>query len=115
MSDEDISIGAAVGIAIVITLILSVALTLSVVYISYKVWIIKQKKATNSEGDVQSSAKPTVSAKDSDVYVFPDNLQSARHQSDLLATIQPNPAYPMQQFDAKEDEQVYVNVNSTYY
>ena len=53
-----------------------------------------------------------VSANDSDVYEFSDNLQSTRYQGDSLVTIQPNPAYSMHQFDTKEDGLVYANINS---
>jgi len=53
-----------------------------------------------------------VSTNDSDVYEFPDNLQSTRYQADPLVTIQPNPVYSMHQFDTKEDRLVYANINS---
>ena len=83
-----------------------------VVYIACKAWKKKQKRAANSEEDVPSRAKPMVSAKDSDVYEFPDNPQSTRYQADPLVTMQPNPAYSMHQFDTKKDGLVYANINS---
>ena len=83
-----------------------------VVYIVCKAWTKKQKTATNSEEDVPSSVKPMVSAKDSDVYEFPDNPQSLRYQADPLVTMQPNPAYSIHRFDTKEDGLVYANINS---
>jgi len=107
MSGEDFSVGAAIGITFATTLILSVALNLLLMYVVYKVWTKKQKKATDSEEDVPSSAKPMVSAKDSDVYEFPE---CTRYQGDPLATIQPNPAYSMQQFEPKKDKPVYANI-----
>ena len=107
-SDDSLSTGAAVGITFVVTLLLSVAFTLLVVYIVYKIRTRKEQAA--SEDEVPTSAKPIVTAKDSDVYEFPENVQSPRYQGDPLATIQPNPSYDMHYFGTKNDKPVYANV-----
>jgi len=92
----------------VVTSILSVAITLLVVYMVYKVKTRKENKA--SEERVPSSAKPVLSAKDSDVYEFPENIQSPRYQSDPLATIQPNPSYDVHYFGGQSDKPIYANI-----
>jgi len=107
-SDEEFSIGAAIGITFVVTLILSVAFTLLVVYIVYKVWIVEQKTTTDIEDNLPLSAKPIVSANNSNVHEF--HHQSTRYQSNPLATVKPNSAHAMHKFDDKDDIQISDNI-----
>jgi len=113
-SNEENSIGAAIGITFVVTLILSVAFTLFVVYIVYKVWIVKQKaylvnqKTTTDIGDnVPLSAEPMVSAKNSNVYDISDNVQ---FMSNPQATIQLNSVLALHKLDAEDETQVSDNI-----
>jgi len=76
----------------------------------YKIKALKENTRTRSEEQVPSSAKPIVSAKDSNMYEFPENLDSSRYQGDPLATIQPNPSYDVHYFGAQEEKPVYANI-----
>ena len=107
-SDDSLSTGAAIGITFVVTSILSVAITLMVAYMVYKIKTRKENK--DSVEEVPTSAKPIVSAKGGDVYEYPENLDSTRYQGDPLATIQPNPSYDVHYFGASKDKPVYANI-----
>ena len=109
-SDEEFSIGAAIGITFIVTLILSVTFTLLVAYILHKVWIVKQKTTTDVEDNLPLSAEPIVSANNSDVHEFPDDDQSTSYQSNPLATVKPNSSHAMHKFDDKDDIQVSDNI-----
>jgi len=113
-SDDKSSNGAAIGITFTVTLILSVAFTLLVVCIVYKVWIekqrtwiVNQKTTTDVADNVPLSAEPMVSADDSMLHDFPDDDQSMRYQSNPLATSKPVSANSEAQIHAKDDYQVY--------
>jgi len=76
----------------------------------YKIKARKENTHTTSEEQVPSRAKPMVSDKDSDVYEFPENVESPRYQNAPLATIHINPSYDAHCFGAQEEEPVYANI-----
>ena len=110
--DEGLSVPTAVGITFVITLLLSVSITLLIVYIVYK---IKKPTAKNVPSSVSaiaagapvpemSTIKGAASSTYED-YEYPEN--NTRYQSDPSAVLQPNPAYSMEGFDKEE---IYENI-----
>lgn len=106
------STATAVGITFVATLIISILLTLLIVYIVYK---IRQSTSNNKpspvsavisvaslpRGDSTIKATPTSC---NDDYEYPENYKSrddptTRYQRNPSAPLQPNPAYSMEPFD----------------
>ena len=117
--DGGLSVPAAVGITFVITLIISISVTLLIVYIVYKVYKIKKPAAKNVPSSVSaivagtpvpnmSTIKEATSGTNGD-YEYPEN--NPRYQSDPSAVLQPNPAYSMEGFDKDENAQIYENLS----
>ena len=75
----------------------------------YKIKTRKENKTSVEK--VPTIAKPKLSYKDSDVYEYPENLESTRYQGDPLATIQPNPSYDVHNLGAKKDSEIPVYAN----
>ena len=113
--DEDVlSVPAAVGITFVVTLVLSVFITLVIVYIVYKM----KKKPAKDEARVAfsstlmtnraSTIKVSQSSCDDENYKLTDNMEQAesetRYQKSPTTTMQANPTYGVPQ-------STYENVN----
>ena len=123
MNDDNGSdVPAAVGITFVVTVLITVALTLLIVFVVYK---MKKKDTTSEVSTVNTAAITAASSKkatvtsitssfDSENYEFPENFQQAevttRYQSNPIATLQVNPAYGLTQA-SKNSEKIYENLN----
>ena len=119
--DDALDVPAAVGITFVVTVLITVAATLLIVYIVYKL----KKRSTRSEVSVvntraiatASSKKATItsntSSYDNENYEFPENFQqpkvTSRYQSNPITTLQVNPAYGVTKA-SKNSEKIYENL-----
>ena len=118
--DDGIGVPAAIGITFVVTLIVSVALTLLIVYIVYKIKKSAAKKEVSAIGAVMSAAsmpkestiKVPASSCNDENYEFPDNFvppkNKARYASNPLTPMQANPSYGIVQHN--ETSPVYENL-----
>ena len=115
--DYGISVPATAGITFVVTLVVSVFITLVIVYVVYK---MKKKPVTDNAKvalsntlttDGDSIIKEPKSTCDDENYEFPDNLPATsanRYQSNPMNTsMQANPAYGMPQ----SSDEIYENIN----